>query len=221
MASVLRSEPMQAVDRWDMRNNPYLMEWQGLRGDELSASSFTARSTSVREFGFAIPCLPALELIRKWSPHGVIEIGAGGGYWASRLTLLGCRPVFAFDRSGVKKNWYGFKRQWHPVALQDHRIVRHFPGAERMTLFICWPTYEEAWAAEALRMFRGSVVAYVGEGPGGCTGDDQFHELLYEGWEEVAEYSIPQWGGMHDRLTIFTRKVAEGDRDAKADVRGL
>lgn len=66
-------------------------------------------------------------------------------------------------------------------------------------------------AADALCQFMdvgGGTVAYVGEGWGGCTGDDLFHGLLSEFFEEDYDMScsVPQWSGIHDSLEVWRRK---------------
>ena len=84
-------------------------------------------------------------------------------------------------------------------------MARHFP--ER-TLFLCWPPYRGAMASKSLEFYAGKTVIYVGEGHGGCTGDDKFHRMLECGWEEVEEVEIPQWDGIHDRMWVYRRRSA-------------
>ncbi len=50
-----------------------------------------------RQFGFAIPTDTALQAIAYFSPGGVIEIGAGLGYWAHLLHERGT-DIIACDR---------------------------------------------------------------------------------------------------------------------------
>ena len=44
------------------------------------------------------------------------------------------------------------------------------------------------------------------EGYGGCTADDSFHQLLDDEWDEDQEVDLPQWDGIHDRLTVYRRR---------------
>jgi hypothetical protein len=48
----------------------------------------------------------------------------------------------------------------------------------------------------------GRTLAFIGEGEGGCTADDEFFRLLETG-EEVESIPLPQWDGLHDHLTIY------------------
>jgi hypothetical protein len=53
------------------------------------------RSQLITRYGFAIPSEEALGAIWRCSPRGVIEVGAGTGYWAYVLQQGGgrCRRV--------------------------------------------------------------------------------------------------------------------------------
>lgn len=74
------------------------------------------------------------------------------------------------------------------------------------TLLLIWPPYDEPMALECLKYFRGDHICYIGEGWGGCTGCDGFHDFLGEHFNEVKKVSIPQWEGLHDRLFVYERR---------------
>jgi hypothetical protein len=69
-----------------------------------------------------------------------------------------------------------------------------------------WPPYATPMAHNALCNFAGNNVIYVGEGHGGCTGCDDFHETLDEEFVLIEECDIPQYNGIHDRLTVWERR---------------
>ena len=51
------------------------------------------------------------------------------------------------------------------------------------TLLLVWPTWNETWASDAVDAYHaagGDRVVFVGEGPGGRTGDSGFHARLGE-----------------------------------------
>uniref|UniRef100_A0A7S2TMA9 Uncharacterized protein n=1 Tax=Lotharella oceanica TaxID=641309 RepID=A0A7S2TMA9_9EUKA len=50
-----------------------------------------------REYAWAVPTQEALDTIKEFSPNGVVEIGAGTGYWASLLQQRGVN-VIAYDK---------------------------------------------------------------------------------------------------------------------------
>lgn len=203
--------------------NPYLEAWRRQRN-----SPHTLRSEDlVARFGFAIPDETALEVIAQHSPHGVVEIGAGTGYWAKLLADRGV-DVAAFDiappPSPANTSFAG-EEPWFPVAAGDERVVAEFP--ER-TLLLVWPTRNEDWAADAALLHAaggGPKLIFVGEPPGGQTGDLRLHAALglvdrclactygvmdvpctcavTAQWTLVEELPLPNWKDTQDQLYVF------------------
>jgi hypothetical protein len=73
---------------------------------------------------------------------------------------------------------------------------------------LCWPPYADGMAQQALARYEGARVIYIGEGEGGCTGDDVFHAALAEQWKLAASYEIPQWDGLHDDVRVYVRRAS-------------
>lgn len=149
------------------------------------------REVAVPRYGFAVPTRRPIAQLVKLSP--LVEIGAGRAYWARLITEAG-GDVVCYDR-WRRANTY------HRVSIGGPRKLRKH--ADR-NLFLCWPDFQDRMAAECLRYFRGR--AYVGEGAGGCTADDRFHELLDRHFVEQADIVIPRWEGIHDTLMIWRRR---------------
>jgi len=66
------------------------------------------------------------------------------------------------------------------VQLGDVHVVDRFAGRY---LLLVWPTRNETWVAADAQRFHvagGQTVVYVGERPGGQTGDDVLHRLIGE-----------------------------------------
>ena len=187
------------------------------------------------QYAFAIPTDQALAAIQRHSPNGIVEIGAGTGYWASLVHTLGV-PVTAYDPAppmSPDNKWFHSSAAWFDVQQGDETVVdRH---GDR-TLLIVWPTRDQTWPADALdRYFAagGDTLIYVGEGPGGRTGDARFHALLggcdhcvactYGAldlacvcgtrpiWQQRALVALPHWPGQHDDLYIYARRERPGD----------
>lgn len=166
-------------------------------------SSFAVREAFVKRFAWAIPNEEAFTELAKHGP--LVECGAGAGYWAHELHKRGV-DVLAYDSSPYKNLWCSGDK-WALVTPGDESIASIH--ADR-TLFLCWPPYDEVMALRALRYHAsagGTKIAYVGEGHGGCTGDDGFHEALENEYNEISYVEIPRWAGIRDYLWIYERKA--------------
>ena len=154
------------------------------------------------KYGWCIPSEEALTAIREYGPF--LEIGSGNGYWAYEMAKRGI-DITPTDKNPMDPHWFKppLRKQWYPVFKTD--AVQAVETYDRPGLLLCWPSYSESWAYDALLKFRGKYVVYVGEGYGGCTADDKFHQEL-NNWEEVLDIAIPQWWGLHDRLWVYVKK---------------
>jgi len=144
-------------------------------------------------FAWAVPTEEALAAVGTTGE--VVEIGAGGGYWAGMLRARGV-TVHAYDVAPHEN--YQVTHGWSPVHRGNTKAAAHHPQA---TLFLCWPPYDSRMAEIAVERYRragGRRVAYIGES-GGCTGESPRLNAL----EPVADIAIPQWPGLHDYLRIY------------------
>jgi len=175
--------------------NPYLNEFNQIKH---SFKDYTHRETLVQKYAWAVPNEEAIKAIKALGT-AVVEIGAGSGYWARVLSEAGIQ-VKAFDNF----TWTdGFSQYWFEIEKGSiEKATEHSDKA----LMLCWPNYDEPFAYNALKAFAGDTFIYIGEGSGGCTGDDKFHDLLHSEWKEVETVSLPQWCGIHDYLSIWKRK---------------
>ena len=177
--------------------------WKPLLGDD-DGRGQADRHVLVDRYAWAIPTDEAIAALAELSP--LVEIGAGRGYWAHLLRQAGA-DIIAYDRQPRGGNvWHArTTKPWTSVLPGTHRMTIKHPDR---ALFLCWPPYDNPMASRALRLYNGSTVAYVGEGSWGCTADSSFHEALEVGWRTVREVTLPQWEGIHDRLTIHKRRSA-------------
>lgn len=160
-----------------------------------------ARTKLVMHFAWAIPDERALELIGETGK--VVDIGAGGGYWASLLHNRGVE-VHPYDPEPGQSAQSAYL--WRRVDRGTAEAAADHPDC---TLFLCWPSYEASFASEALDRYTdagGTRVAYVGEYEGGCCADDEFFRTLGRQYREIEASHIPQYPGIHDYLTIWTRR---------------
>jgi hypothetical protein len=137
--------------------------------------------------------------------QGVVEIGAGGGYWAWQLAQVGI-DVTAYDpHAPGPNNNFARHRLYHPVQSGDHEKAAGHPDR---ALMLCWPSYCDPFAKQALHHYRGDTVIYIGESAGGCCADDRFHRILRRDFEHAGSSPkhVTYWG-IHCDLSIWRRKA--------------
>lgn len=182
-------------------NNPYFHFWERIQNLRSFSSNYQARQVGVKKYAWAVPSQKAIETIVKYSP--LVEMGAGTGYWASLVQQEG-GIITCFDEFIPLWNEnYDFSEQYHPIEIGGPVNLKDFGDR---TLFLCWPPYDGYFAFACLQKHQGETLIYVGEGYGGCTGDDAFFDLLEKEWEEVEVIDIPQWNWIHDCMFIYKRK---------------
>ena len=169
------------------------------RFDLPASGGIEARHKLVRRYAYALPNDEAITACVVRSP--LVEVGAGLGYWAS-LIAQAVGDIVAYD------NW-SWAEQGNGAA---HFSVETMGAAEaaakhpERTLLLIWPPYDDPMAADALRAYAGRCVIFVGESDG-CTGDEAFHSILADEWNEVERVAIPQGWGIHDALWGYERRA--------------
>ena len=180
-----------------------------------------------RTFAFGIPNEDALDALERSSPGGIVEMGAGTGYWARLLVERGV-TMTAFDLEpapSARNQWFAGREAW--TAIEGSECYVASDHADK-TLLIVWPTRNETWASETVESHGrsgGQRVAFVGEPYGGRNGDDYFHALLGEVdrcwacsvrvagvpcvcgiqplFAPTATVALPQWPGRFDALHLY------------------
>lgn len=151
-----------------------------------------ARDFATLFYSWAVPDPAGLKAILDLDEQ-VVDIGCGRSYWSWQLRQLGAKVV-PFEPARYVFHWTETERR-----LPDRW------RSEYAALF-CWPSCGELWSGRLLSQFKGETVIYVGEGAGGCTGNDRFHQLLADRFEQVEQVYIPRWQYLHDLLVIYKRK---------------
>jgi len=183
---------------------------------ELSDSSFTIENITrhvrcvdirpklITNFALAVPDERAISLIADMRKP-IIEIGAGTGYWAYLLSQSGV-DIVAYDKVPTATGLNPFfksKNQFCDVFRGGVEDIQFHPGR---VLFLCWPVYDNPMAVDALNAYKGDTLIYVGEGPYGCTASAAFWDALDAGWSQNTRWSIPNFIGIHDTLSFYSRK---------------
>lgn len=200
----------------DQIDNPFWEALQAIPKDEYDPREFARysrdhqtryRDQMVREFSWAIASPDALDFVAEHAPPaGLVEIGAGTGYWAYLLSQRGV-SVRAYDthppsQDRQENHWHGNTSQWHPVRRSSSYVAKKHP---QRALFLCWPPYNTPMASLALSFYQqagGTRLIYIGESESGCTGDQDFHQML-DGLELAASHAVPQWSGVHDWIQVY------------------
>lgn len=190
----------------------YLEIFKEIEGDKPNLHKFEKlykdrllREDLLKRFSFAIPTEEAIKGIIKYSP--IIEIGAGGGYWAYLIDKYG-GEIVAFDNYSRDKGFLEyekvkyFTKTWFNVRWGDEKTIDKYPNH---TLFLCWIGYGSDLGYKALKRYKGKYFIYIGAGMGGCTANNEFFKYLNKNFKETENFYIPQWYGMHDYLDIYER----------------
>lgn len=192
----------------EMLRTPW--NWMDLPGVDIFMRRGHCREEHIHKYGFAVLNEAAIKALLPLAP--LLEVGAGAGYWSYELKRAGA-DIIATDlyteneevpEGGERtRESYGFGDRWLPIEeLSATQAIKKYP--ERNLLCV-WPSYQGSWSSKAVMAFKGEYLAYVGEGDGGCTGNDQMHAYLNSHYEEVSDIYIPQFYGIHDSLIIYKR----------------
>jgi hypothetical protein len=168
--------------------------WTPLSTAELHMPEWLAFKVAIAgHFAWAVPTDEAIAVIRRHAA-GIVEIGAGSGYWAWLMRQAGM-TVAAFDAQPPPFTW-------SEVRHGDERMAGEHPDK---ALFLCWPPWATGMATGALAAYGGEHVIFVGEWMGG-SGEQQFFALLASGFDCIDTLAIPQWAMRDDRLLVFRRR---------------
>lgn len=218
-ASQRITSPVAERDEREPKHNPYwdavkdlvttedARSWEpgalyvgGIHNWEATKDRFERTS----EYAWTITSPESVAFVAEHAGPSVIDPMAGSGYWAYLLGQLGI-DVQASDIKPGDSQWHQ-TGTWVDVASLD--AVTAVSGAHpSRVLLLSWPPYDQAIGASVLAAFRGDRVVYIGEGEGGCCGDDAMFSLLEQQWTEVADHRPVQWYGLHDWITVYDRKA--------------
>jgi hypothetical protein len=177
---------------------------QGAVQDFSAFDAYMAREMCLERFAWAVPSSNAIAAIAALR-RPIVEIGAGNGYWAYLLRQLGVLSD-AFDRDPPPQD-----RLWSTVIEGTEEVLQTGAWSGDCALMLCWPPYGSEMAERCLEKFAGDTLIHIGEWAG-CTAREEFYDLLpcqlgesRSGWTLTNTVDIPQWLGIHDYLSIFSR----------------
>ncbi|TDB85529.1 hypothetical protein E1264_20870 [Actinomadura sp. KC216] len=174
--------------------------------DHDAASAMIRRQELSRIYSWAIASRTALDWLGdRLAGRGLLEVGAGSGYWASLLRAQGA-DVLATD-SATDRNGYTDRFRFTDVqAATAAEAARCHPDR---VLAVIWPPHREPMAAEALAAYQGSGLVYIGGRRGGLCAERSFFDALAEHWRPVSRCPLTlRWLGYDDQATFYVRRAS-------------
>jgi hypothetical protein len=175
------------------------------------------RPLLVTTFAYGIPSDEALDRLAAYGE--LLEIGAGGGYWARCLTLRGAR-VHAFDHlaPAQQRRKAGNLLQHHPVFIGGpQEALAAVPRAQ--TLLLGWPpgvnnrrdvirdvpTKFSSMGVVALERFAGPHLVFVGDHTDSF-GSPAFFARLERQFTLTETLPLPNLGRWRDAVHLYRRR---------------
>jgi hypothetical protein len=161
-----------------------------------------------KRYSWAIPSPGDVSwLTQVLGRRGLVEIGAGSGYWAWQARQAGV-DVVAYEPADASANGYTDGIEYSDLRRDGHTAARRHPDR---ALMLCWPPPADPWAADALRAYAGDLLIYIGQPRGGRCADEAFFRLLDRTW--VAAGSSARhvsWRHAHSGMTVYHRRADPG-----------
>jgi hypothetical protein len=165
--------------------------------------SYESREDFRSGVSWHVPTQFLIELMARYSP--LVSVGCGFAYTESLAIEQGV-DVIPTDLSPNITNQWCRKGKFFCEVEEADSVFAVNKYKDR-NVFMAWPPYDTSMAYDtALAMYPGQYLIYIGEGYGGCNGDDLFFEYLNDQFEEVDNLTIPQWFGLHDYCTVYRKK---------------
>jgi hypothetical protein len=190
-------------------DNPYweIVRWLPApdgRPDGITRGLPVGHHLLTRRYAWAITSPGDIAWLRKTTgDRGLVEVGAGSGYWAWQAHQAGI-DVIAYEPADPAVNAYTDGTEYFPLKRDDHEAARHHPDR---ALLLCWPSADEPWAADALRAYAGDLLVYVGQDRGGHCADDGFFDLLDQKWTRIdTSTAHVGWRHTHSAMTAYRRR---------------
>lgn len=173
----------------------------GTYGAQVGREELTSR------YSWTVTDPATVEFVIQHADSMVVDPMAGSGWWAHLLTEAGVTVLPSDENppNGSEANIWHRHGTHVPVGRSDAADAVSL-APDTATLLLSWPPYDGDPGYRALKVYRGDRIIYIGEGEGGCCGDDDMFQLLHDEWTEVAEHRPVQFYGLHDFATIYERK---------------
>lgn len=179
-----------------------IINW--LCADCKDRNSVMKRCYFTQNLSWAIPTIDAIKSIVQFAESDqILEICSGLCLWA-RLIKECDGNIIATDSFAYQQTSQTSQITPFIDSVYKMDAVTAVKTFKTNVLLICWPNYNDSYAYDALSIFKGNKLVYIGE-YGGCTADEQFHNLLEQKWRCVNEIDIPTWQGIYDCIYMYER----------------
>lgn len=156
-----------------------------------------------KRYSWAIPSPGDIAwLTHVLNRRGLVEIGAGSGYWAWQAQQAGI-DVIAYEPTDPSANTYTDGTEYLALRRDCHAASRRHPDR---ALLLCWPSHNDPWATSALHAYTGDMLIYIGEDQGGHCAENGFFQLLDQGWTRTGSSTHHvTWRHTHSTVTAYHR----------------
>ncbi|MFB7469898.1 hypothetical protein [Kitasatospora sp. NPDC056184] len=141
--------------------------------------------------------------------RGLLEVGAGSGYWARLLRARGIDVPAADAEARTGRN--GFTDRFQSSEVRHGRAAEDAAAHPDRALALLRPPHRDPMAADALRAYRGPGLLHLGDRPGGMCADPAFFAELAAQWRAVSHGPLTlRRLGTRDTATFFVRRRSAG-----------
>ena len=143
------------------------------------------RNSYIMNYGFSIITKELIDELKMFiGDKKVLEVMGGNGYLSRCLHEAGVDIVCTDTNEWAtsKKTNPMFKKwtnTWYPIEQLD-AVGAVEKYNDRDVVIMSWPPYYEPTDVDVLKqcLWGGKILIYIGESEGGCTGTDQFFEIV-------------------------------------------
>jgi hypothetical protein len=192
---IVENIPYKYTDHWDSFE------------PNATTEAFKLRKQWIKKGMFALVTWSWVTPFAKWIGNKkCLEVMAGRGWLSLALHSLGVDITATDDYSWSKE------RKWdEPVTeveeLDAIKAVEKY-GKDIDLLIISWPYMDDNAYKTITALHKinpNALIVYIGEGCGGCTADDDFHDHFREIEDEEfqkAASGFQRWWGLHDYVML-------------------
>jgi len=150
-----------------------------------------------------VPTQSLIDLLKSYSP--LVSVGSEFAYTECIAKEQGIDIISTDLNPNANNGWCRDGEFFCDVEEID--AISAVNKYNNRNVFMAWPPYETSMAYDvALNMAPGKYLIYIGEGWGGCNGDDRFFQYLEDHFEEIDYLQIPKWFGLNDYCSVYLKK---------------